>query len=493
MDQLVACPDCGTPNRVDADLCVQCWRGMTELAEKIPVAAFAVPAPVAPPPPPPVTPRTLRPAPAPAAKARRAPEPEPARETTPPLAPAVAPAATAAAAAAAAVTAPAVVVPRRERGHVWSYWHLLFIGVLAWVLPIAVTFQIAGNFQGRGALDAALAVQVGAYLVGGLAVAFLVYRYQYGDWDSVGLRRTAASLTEAVQGFTLGAVLIGAFVGGIYLVTQSLDVDGLVRAIVGATTGPGFILGALVVVVGAPVIEEIYFRGMLFNRAKRESGFLPAVVVTTVLFVLAHGSGLLDPPRLLLGGALGLARRTKSVWFTIGGHAAWNLGVVVLGVLLLTGPSHTFTAADGSFTLSHPAKWDRMEEVESLQSDLDLVLTTPAGAFIGVGRSELPAGVNRSNLGSILSRAQGALPMRAGLQAGPIKETALVQGDLARSYESVIDISDPVLGSAKARMVAVVRDGSPKLMIAVMACPDAECAAADADFDAMLRSVRFSR
>ncbi len=499
MDQLVACPDCGTPNRVDADLCVQCWRGMSEeLAQKIPVAAFAAPAPAKAPPPPPLPPRTLRPAPV-VKVVKKARAPEPARETTPPLAPYFATAgvpdsdAGAAVATAGAAAVPTIVSPRREREPVWSFWHLLLVGVLAWLLPIFVTFRMAGNFEGRGMMDAALAIQVGGYLVGGLAVAFLVYRYQFGDWGSVGLRRTEASLGEVFQGFALGLVLIGSFVGGVYLVTQKLDVDGLVRALVGATTGPGFVLGALVVVVGAPVIEEIYFRGMLFARAKRESGFAAAVVVTTILFVLAHGAGLLDPPRLLLGLSLALVRKTKSLWFTIGGHAAWNLAVVGLGVTLLMGPSHTFTAADGSFTLRHPAQWDRMEEASALQSDLDLVLTTPAGAFIGVGRSELAPGVNRSNLGSVLSNARGALPMPPGVRMGPIREVGLVRGDLAKSYESKIEISDPMLGAGKARMVAVVRDGSTKLMVAVMACPQAECAAADADFDAMLRSVTFAR
>lgn len=43
---MVACPDCGTPNRADAELCVQCWRGMSEdLAARIATPAFAAPPP----------------------------------------------------------------------------------------------------------------------------------------------------------------------------------------------------------------------------------------------------------------------------------------------------------------------------------------------------------------------------------------------------------------------------------------------------------------
>ncbi|MFN2588605.1 MAG: lysostaphin resistance A-like protein [Actinomycetota bacterium] len=492
MDQLVACPDCGTPNRADAELCVQCWRGMDEeLAQKIPVAAFGV-ADAGPPPPPPAPPRTLRPAPA-VAKSRP-PEPAPVRDSTPPLAPyfATAVATTDAAPAGAAPAAPVVVPSRHAGGTVWAYWQLLLVGALAWLVPVVVMFRMAGSFEGRGILDAALAIQVGGYLVGGLALAFLVHRYKYGDWGSVGLRRTPDSLAEACRGFALGLVLIGSFLGGMYALTQKLGADELVRTLVGATTGPGFVLGALVVVVGAPVMEEIYFRGMLFNRAQRESGFTGAVVVTSLLFVLAHGAGLLDPPRLLVGLSLGLARKTKSVWFTMGAHAAWNLVIVGLGVALMMGPSQTFTAADGSFTLRHPAKWDLVEEAVAPDRGLDLVLTTPAGAFIGVGRSEMPPGMNRSNLGGLLSRTQASLPLPPGMAMAPVRESNLVRGGLVKSYETSMRFSDPTLGAGRARLVAVVRDGSTKLMTAVLACPEAECAAAEADFQAMLRSVRFS-
>jgi hypothetical protein len=65
----IACPDCGTPNRPDADLCVQCWRTLTDedLMSKFPTAAFAAPAP-----PPPPAARTVVPA-----RSAPAPAPEP--------------------------------------------------------------------------------------------------------------------------------------------------------------------------------------------------------------------------------------------------------------------------------------------------------------------------------------------------------------------------------------------------------------------------------
>ncbi|HYO61730.1 MAG TPA: hypothetical protein VEU29_07515 [Actinomycetota bacterium] len=82
MNQTTACPDCGTQNRPGADLCVQCWRALSDdVYSKIPAAAFATtapspfetaaPAPAVPAPPPPrrvVAPRpVVTPAPAPTA------------------------------------------------------------------------------------------------------------------------------------------------------------------------------------------------------------------------------------------------------------------------------------------------------------------------------------------------------------------------------------------------------------------------------------------
>jgi hypothetical protein len=93
----------------------------------------------------------------------------------------------------------------------------------------------------------------------------------------------------------------------------------------------------------------------------------------------------------------------------------------------------------------------------------------------------------------MLTKAQTALPMMGGMSAGPIRQTNLVRGNLAKAYEMSVEIDDPLLGTGRARVVAVVRDGSDKLMTAVVACPAAECATANADFDAMLRSVQFSR
>jgi membrane protease YdiL (CAAX protease family) len=83
-------------------------------------------------------------------------------------------------------------------------------------------------------------------------------------------------------------------------------------------------------VLGAPLIEEFFFRGVLYSALARSCSVIVAASVTTLVFVLLHVSSL-SPywPRLasvlLLGVAAQVARtRTGSIWPGVAMHFAWN-------------------------------------------------------------------------------------------------------------------------------------------------------------------------
>jgi membrane protease YdiL (CAAX protease family) len=90
--------------------------------------------------------------------------------------------------------------------------------------------------------------------------------------------------------------------------------------------------------VGAAVSEELFFRGMLFRSLEESLGSWTAVGVTAVLFGAAHfitpnfsvvAAIAIAIEAGLLYGAVWLA--TRSMWWVIGLHFAWN---VVQGPLL---------------------------------------------------------------------------------------------------------------------------------------------------------------
>ena len=86
------------------------------------------------------------------------------------------------------------------------------------------------------------------------------------------------------------------------------------------------VLGALVVIVVAPVCEELFFRGFLFRVLRARMTFWVAAVIDGVLFGLAHGSLVIVPVLAFLGVALcWLYTRTGTLFAPIAIHSINNM------------------------------------------------------------------------------------------------------------------------------------------------------------------------
>ena len=51
------------------------------------------------------------------------------------------------------------------------------------------------------------------------------------------------------------------------------------------------ILDAIGAIIFAPIVEELVFRGVLFNRLKIRTGIIPAMIISSVIFGLGHEFG----------------------------------------------------------------------------------------------------------------------------------------------------------------------------------------------------------
>jgi uncharacterized protein len=90
----------------------------------------------------------------------------------------------------------------------------------------------------------------------------------------------------------------------------------------------------LLLAVGAPVVEEVFFRGMLQQSLARRFGWPVAVVASSVAFGLAHFEPLQLPALILFGVVLGvLAQRSGRLGPGIVAHATFN-AVTVLSLTL---------------------------------------------------------------------------------------------------------------------------------------------------------------
>jgi len=107
--------------------------------------------------------------------------------------------------------------------------------------------------------------------------------------------------------------------------------------------GDAFIIGNLAVIfsvlVVAPFVEEVIFRGFMYPALNRYMGIAPAVVITSVFFTFAHYPQVMGNPVFMavlftLSVIITYVRaRTGSTWVAIVMHHIYNLVSVGVGYL----------------------------------------------------------------------------------------------------------------------------------------------------------------
>jgi membrane protease YdiL (CAAX protease family) len=144
--------------------------------------------------------------------------------------------------------------------------------------------------------------------------------------------------------FVIGVVLQAVVVWALYVpIFWFSDVDGddvsnEARELVDSASGFGILVLVLVVCVGAPFAEELFFRGLFLRSAERRWGTGAALAVTTVVFGLSHLQGIQLPALLVFGFVAGLLTvRSGRLGPAIACHMGFNAWTLVQ--LLLIDPS----------------------------------------------------------------------------------------------------------------------------------------------------------
>ncbi|WP_029581928.1 CPBP family intramembrane glutamic endopeptidase [Bradyrhizobium sp. URHD0069] len=131
-----------------------------------------------------------------------------------------------------------------------------------------------------------------------------------------------------VTGITIGAIILVVF-AAFALVVWS----GVSLTVPQITTHGGFWLTLAAIVVGAPLSEELLFRGFLFPALARSLGAICAAIISSALWTSIHSTLVGHTPLpwhmlvifFLMGLVLAWARaRSGSVWPCILAHAMFN-------------------------------------------------------------------------------------------------------------------------------------------------------------------------
>ena len=146
---------------------------------------------------------------------------------------------------------------------------------------------------------------------------------------------------DVVLGLASGIGGFAVLLVGLGLLFQALGVEppeqqALQDAAVG---GMDAVLAVVLAVVLAPLVEELVFRGVLYQGLRHRSGFWPAALLSSAIFALVHVEVLVSSPvflvQLFLLGVLfaWLLERTGNLLAPVVAHLVFNgisMGLAVL-------------------------------------------------------------------------------------------------------------------------------------------------------------------
>ncbi len=220
-----------------------------------------------------------------------------------------------------------------------------FYGLAGFVAGLAGGVLLAIALASADLPDIAVLLLNSAVLWGGLLAGCWLASRRYGtgnlrrDFGMEVTRRDAGwGVLMAVAAKIAGAIAIIPLVGNERLIGSNQGVFGEVDSNVGT-----FLIFATVAVVGAPIAEELFFRGLLLRSLTSVVGTAGAIAITSVLFGLAHFSpllGLANVSVVMVTAAGGVIFGITAWWrrrvgASVVAHASYNLISVIGAAFLL--------------------------------------------------------------------------------------------------------------------------------------------------------------
>lgn len=217
------------------------------------------------------------------------------------------------------------------------------------VSTVAIGIAMAGNpelaqaaksgLNDTAKLAAAAVPILWALVASGLVLlgALWFYLRKSGRAATIGLTHWARMpLGEALG---LGIILIACAMAFNYLyanyIIPGVKMQGDMAAMLGAVppTPINLAMRFAAVVLIAPLVEELLFRGLLQNALMRHMQPIAAIIIAAIIFAAVHLQIYATPALMVVGAAFGLLYyRTGSLRTTIALHMANNaLGLLLLG------------------------------------------------------------------------------------------------------------------------------------------------------------------
>lgn len=229
---------------------------------------------------------------------------------------------------------------RAVPGRGWGAPAAVCVPLLAFVLGVFVSSLAT---LGSDAEPVVLTAGSAGLAVATAGLGTLLVRRSGGWRDAIGWALPGVRDVPQILGWSLllflAQILVFTAVRLLVPSTRNADPDNTEFLL--DESGLGLVALAVVVVVAAPITEEVLFRGVMLRGLMRRLGFWPAAVISSVLFGLLHSQAL-DADSLLLViatavlglGLCVLVRRTGRLAVGIGVHAVRNAAALSLALLV---------------------------------------------------------------------------------------------------------------------------------------------------------------
>lgn len=229
--------------------------------------------------------------------------------------------------------------PRQRRGDPWPPWGLAppVVGFVAGLVLAVVVGSTVFAITGTESLATLVASLAGLW-VGYLGAAVFATQRPMTDGVAPALRLRFRPV-DAGLGIAAGLLASVVVVRLVYLLlvlvglVSTDDLEALsdpAERVSGLATGPGWVLLFVLVGVGAPVVEEIFYRGLVQPVLIQRLGPAPGIALTAMVFGAAHQQALQFPALAAFGAILGwLAWRWGRLGPAIVAHVAFNLLTLV--------------------------------------------------------------------------------------------------------------------------------------------------------------------
>ena len=211
---------------------------------------------------------------------------------------------------------------------------LLWAGVNQFMVkgsPERVAFLTENAYTVQGIVNG-LMILIGVAAIG-RAVKWELIKAEGHGVQATGMRKERITVKKVADYTVTAALAFSAALGlnllfGLLGITESSE--GYARA-ANAQYGVDFFVGLFLYGIVSPFAEESVFRGVMYNRMKRSFGYLPAVILSALLFGCYHGNIVQAVYGTLLGILIAYVyEKQKSFAAPVLFHAVANVSIYAM-------------------------------------------------------------------------------------------------------------------------------------------------------------------